>query len=163
MGSFNYCLCNLWPPLVPTRSKLCAGPGEFTGSKWTAHKPSCAHISIPCTPCCWEMHGCNSTQSPFQDCRLYFFQNLFKTKRESVLQLRLSLLIYHSAHLCVCRPDIVLLLIDKAPVGVCPPGYQWHHSSEKQRLPLIDSFGECIKSSCSAWFIETRQHPKGTG
>lgn len=33
-------------------------------------------------------------------------------------------------------------------MSVCPPGYRWHHSSEKQRLPLlslIDSLGSALR------------------
>lgn len=33
-------------------------------------------------------------------------------------------------------------------MSVCPPGYQWHHSLEKQRLPLlslIDSLGSALR------------------
>lgn len=40
------CLCFAITFLVSARSKLCPGPVEFTGDKWTIRGPSCAQVPV---------------------------------------------------------------------------------------------------------------------
>ena len=85
---------------------------------------------------------------------------------------QLSSLIWHSAHLCVCQAQhcaaIDLPRTWSVRKSACPPGYQWHHPSEKRHLPLlslIDSLGSVLRVPAQPDLL--RQHlsapPKALG